>query len=161
MYHSNLWSLKIKQRIPESDNQYLRKNEKGYFYILEIIELEIHNAKNILEINRRSLENLDNLKKKFMKILQKAVHHLNSNSNTNSYTTTPTTSTTNTSTPINYHDYLSTDSSSQESIRNITSKIDEIDNEIAYIHTINKQQKYRLKQLNKQINYYLLNINTI
>ena len=143
----------------------------SYFYILEILESEIQNAKNILEMNYSSLSSLNDLKIKFEKLLQRAIHLnsiSNSNSNINSNVTsnisTYTTNTSNINSFNNNEDDLNqtlTTPPSQNYMQIITNKIKEMDNEIAYINTLNKQQKYRLKQLNKQINFYLLNINVI
>jgi len=62
LYKSNIWSLRIKTG--SIDYQSQRNNEKSYFYILEILESEIQNAKYILEINHSSLTSLNNLKNK-------------------------------------------------------------------------------------------------
>jgi len=127
-------------------------------------------------MNYSSLTSLNNLKNKFVNLLQKAINlhsnensnpntnsnlNFNSNTNTNSGIYTPTS---NIGSLMNNHDYLNSTSTtipSKDYIQILTNKIAEMDDEIAYLSTLNKQQKYRLKQLNKQINLYLLNINVI
>jgi hypothetical protein len=169
---SNIWSSEIKPGFMNYRIQ--QNNEMCYFYILEILESEIKNAKNILDINNKSLESLKQLKSKFIRILNQAQEYQSQLNSTQSNKYSSSNIEINTNTNINTNsnnnfghlhkmipDNSLENTDPQEYIKVLNSKIKEMDNEIDYIYKLNGQPKERLKILNNYVNYYLLNIDTI